>query len=320
MVSFSCNACQDTLKKPKLVQHFQRCHAPFTCLDCNKEMWDGEFQKHTTCISEAEKYEKSVYKGDKKKNKQQQQQQQKNEKKPQVQQQQSKPVEAPSAAATTPALAAPSVPSTSVPAVNGTTKPTPIDSQVIAAEVKAAPTDSAPATSKKERKRKRRSEAAKTTDADAGNTSEAQVANDLLAEKPVPKAAPAAAPAQKKEETKEAEKKEDEVKTESQRSKKRARKSKNKEAASTNGDASTMEVDVKPAANGASTESTSPSEPAPKVDLKETLESKVREKGKSVSLAECLAGLSAEKIQEVLGGLRVQRGKKERFELTVGYA
>lgn len=68
-----------------------------------------------------------------------------------------------------------------------TAKPTPIDSQVIAAEVKAAPTDSAPATSKKERKRKRRSEAAKTTDADAGNTSEAQVANDLLAEKPVPK-------------------------------------------------------------------------------------------------------------------------------------
>lgn len=39
-------------------------------------MWDGEFQKHTTCISEAEKYEKTLYKGDKKKGKGQQQQQQ----------------------------------------------------------------------------------------------------------------------------------------------------------------------------------------------------------------------------------------------------
>lgn len=79
-----------------------------------------------------------------------------------------------------------------------------------------------------------------------------------------------------------------------------------------------MQVD-KPAVNGASAPTT-PAEPAPKVDLKETLDTKVPEKGKSVSLAECLAGLSAEKIQEVLGGLRVQRGKKEKFELTVGYA
>lgn len=44
--------------------------------DCNREMGDGEFQKHTSCISEAQKYEKTVWKGDKKgKGKNQQNQQ-----------------------------------------------------------------------------------------------------------------------------------------------------------------------------------------------------------------------------------------------------
>merc|ERR1711939_127395 len=65
MVSFVCESCGDTIKKPKLVQHFQRCGAPFTCLDCNKTFPFGEFQKHSSCISEAQKYEKSVWKGDK---------------------------------------------------------------------------------------------------------------------------------------------------------------------------------------------------------------------------------------------------------------
>lgn len=48
----------------KLDAHHQRCRAPFTCLDCssifnNPQAW----KPHTTCISEAEKYERSVYKG-----------------------------------------------------------------------------------------------------------------------------------------------------------------------------------------------------------------------------------------------------------------
>ncbi len=61
MVSFICGGCGDTLKKPKLDQHFHsRCGASFTCLDCSVEFhapqqWKG----HTTCISEAEKYEKT---------------------------------------------------------------------------------------------------------------------------------------------------------------------------------------------------------------------------------------------------------------------
>lgn len=169
----------------------------------NLQMWDGEFQKHTTCISEAEKYEKTLYKGDKKKNKQQQQQQQNDTRKPLAQPK--KTTEPVSAAVVTPALATSSVPSTSAPATNGTSayteihcrkllaltqiscvytgKLTPIDSQAIAAEVKAAPSDATPASAKKDRKRKRRSDAAKTADTDAGNTSEAQVALELLPEK-----------------------------------------------------------------------------------------------------------------------------------------
>ena len=33
---FSCESCGETLKKPKLATHFQRCPAhQLTCLDCN---------------------------------------------------------------------------------------------------------------------------------------------------------------------------------------------------------------------------------------------------------------------------------------------
>ncbi|CAO1613131.1 unnamed protein product [Parajaminaea phylloscopi] len=79
MVSFNCDACNDVVKKPKLDQHHNsRCGASFTCLDCSQtfqrpDQWKG----HTSCVSEAQKYERSVWQGDKKKkNKQQQQQQQ----------------------------------------------------------------------------------------------------------------------------------------------------------------------------------------------------------------------------------------------------
>lgn len=83
-------------------------------------MWDGEFQKHTTCISEAEKYEKSLYKGDKKKGKGQQQQQQQQQKQNAQAPQQSQPKPAKTAEAA-PATAAP-VPSTSVAIDNGTSE------------------------------------------------------------------------------------------------------------------------------------------------------------------------------------------------------
>ncbi|GAA6061415.1 hypothetical protein JCM10212_004473 [Sporobolomyces blumeae] len=75
VVSFSCEACGDILKKPKLDQHAGRCRgAYYTCIDCNTT-FEGPtgpqgYRGHTSCISEEQKYQKSVYKEPKgKKNK-----------------------------------------------------------------------------------------------------------------------------------------------------------------------------------------------------------------------------------------------------------
>ncbi|KAF8320713.1 hypothetical protein DL93DRAFT_2036056, partial [Clavulina sp. PMI_390] len=57
-------ACCDTVKKPKLDSHYGRCHAPVTCIDCSRTFHSpAEFKGHTSCVTEAEKYEKSLYKG-----------------------------------------------------------------------------------------------------------------------------------------------------------------------------------------------------------------------------------------------------------------
>lgn len=69
MVSFSCEVCNDTVLKKKLDGHKQRCRgAYFTCIDCSTTFSGNDYKQHTSCISEAEKYEKSLYKGNKKKN------------------------------------------------------------------------------------------------------------------------------------------------------------------------------------------------------------------------------------------------------------
>lgn len=66
MVSFQCEGCGDTLKKPSLKKHGcgQR-GAYFACIDCSQSF--PAQNDHTSCMSEAQKYEKSVYKGEKKK-------------------------------------------------------------------------------------------------------------------------------------------------------------------------------------------------------------------------------------------------------------
>mmetsp|Transcript_2949 Transcript_2949/g.3487 ORF Transcript_2949/g.3487 Transcript_2949/m.3487 type:complete len:152 (+) Transcript_2949:829-1284(+) len=67
MVSFSCEVCNDTVLKKKLDQHKQRCGgAYYTCIDCSVTFNGTEYRQHTSCISEAEKYEKGLYKGKKK--------------------------------------------------------------------------------------------------------------------------------------------------------------------------------------------------------------------------------------------------------------
>ncbi|KAJ2960021.1 hypothetical protein NQZ79_g4635 [Umbelopsis isabellina] len=58
-LSFQCDACCDVVKKPKLDQHRQRCWATFTCIDCSTTFQNQDYKSHTSCISEAEKYEKS---------------------------------------------------------------------------------------------------------------------------------------------------------------------------------------------------------------------------------------------------------------------
>lgn len=66
MVSFSCEVCNDTIVKKKLDQHRSRCpDAYFTCIDCSTTFNGTEYRSHTQCISEAEKYEKGLYKGKK---------------------------------------------------------------------------------------------------------------------------------------------------------------------------------------------------------------------------------------------------------------
>ncbi|PVH15505.1 uncharacterized protein CXQ87_003347 [Candidozyma duobushaemuli] len=69
MVSFSCEVCNDTVIKKKLDQHRSRCpDAYFTCIDCSTTFNGTEYRTHTQCISEAEKYEKGLYKGKKNSN------------------------------------------------------------------------------------------------------------------------------------------------------------------------------------------------------------------------------------------------------------
>ncbi|KAK8869806.1 hypothetical protein IAR55_000374 [Kwoniella newhampshirensis] len=67
MVSFQCDGCADTVKKPKLDQHRQKCFASFTCLDCSTTFRNpSEYKSHTSCVSEAQKYQGALYKGAKK--------------------------------------------------------------------------------------------------------------------------------------------------------------------------------------------------------------------------------------------------------------
>ncbi|KAF9793125.1 hypothetical protein BJ322DRAFT_100742 [Thelephora terrestris] len=66
MVSFQCNACADVLTKPKLDKHQTKCRASFDCIDCSKRFeTPADYKGHTSCISEAEKYEKGLYNGGK---------------------------------------------------------------------------------------------------------------------------------------------------------------------------------------------------------------------------------------------------------------
>ncbi|KAI0305398.1 hypothetical protein B0F90DRAFT_1605370, partial [Multifurca ochricompacta] len=59
-------ACTDVVKKPKLDYHYGQCRASFTCIDCSATFTSPtQWKSHTSCVTEAEKYQKSLYKGPK---------------------------------------------------------------------------------------------------------------------------------------------------------------------------------------------------------------------------------------------------------------
>ena len=65
MVFFTCNACGQTVKKSKVEKHYQtecRDCAVLSCLDCGKDFHGDDYALHTSCISEAEKYQGKLYK------------------------------------------------------------------------------------------------------------------------------------------------------------------------------------------------------------------------------------------------------------------
>ncbi|XP_069140759.1 cell growth-regulating nucleolar protein-like [Argopecten irradians] len=65
MVVFTCNACGDSLKKNQVESHYRgkcpRCEV-VSCVDCGKDFWGDDYQSHTKCISEEEKYSGKNYK------------------------------------------------------------------------------------------------------------------------------------------------------------------------------------------------------------------------------------------------------------------
>jgi len=62
-VSFYCDLCGDTIKKTKIPNHLVRCHTQLLrCIDCLASFNNKSYNTHTSCISEAEKYQKTLYK------------------------------------------------------------------------------------------------------------------------------------------------------------------------------------------------------------------------------------------------------------------
>lgn len=64
MVFFSCDGCGDSFKKNQVEKHRQRCKMSqnITCIDCQKAFSGNDYNSHTSCISESEKYGGKNYK------------------------------------------------------------------------------------------------------------------------------------------------------------------------------------------------------------------------------------------------------------------
>ncbi|ORE13131.1 hypothetical protein BCV71DRAFT_152798, partial [Rhizopus microsporus] len=51
--------CGDVIKKPKLPSH--RCRSTFSCIDCSVTFQGRAWETHTSCITEAQKFQKHIY-------------------------------------------------------------------------------------------------------------------------------------------------------------------------------------------------------------------------------------------------------------------
>jgi len=69
MVFFTCDGCGETLKKAKVDAHAAKCYQchSVSCVDCSVSFFGDDYRKHTTCVTEAERYEKTLFRGRKKK-------------------------------------------------------------------------------------------------------------------------------------------------------------------------------------------------------------------------------------------------------------
>lgn len=65
MVSFICNVCGQTVRKAQVERHYQNdcrnCEV-LSCIDCGRDFHGDEYTSHTSCITEAEKYQGKLYK------------------------------------------------------------------------------------------------------------------------------------------------------------------------------------------------------------------------------------------------------------------
>ena len=63
MPIFICEGCNETLKRNKVSQHQWSCKRSWvlSCMDCNKRFEGEAYLQHTTCMSEAERYQGHLY-------------------------------------------------------------------------------------------------------------------------------------------------------------------------------------------------------------------------------------------------------------------
>ncbi|KAI6658011.1 Cell growth-regulating nucleolar protein-like [Oopsacas minuta] len=65
MVVFACNNCGDSLKKNQVERHALQsrgCNS-FSCMDCCKDFNLQSYKAHTSCVSEAQRYQGALYEG-----------------------------------------------------------------------------------------------------------------------------------------------------------------------------------------------------------------------------------------------------------------